>query len=211
MESDDPTVTELVAAAAAGDQSAWDRLVARYVPLVISVASRYRLADDDVADVSQTVWLRLVQHLGALREPQALPGWLVTTTRNECFRVLRSHQRVSPFDPLTESPADQADLRDGTAIDIDNDLLSAERRTALLAAFAELPDHHRELLLLLLADPPPSYAEISTRLGIPIGGIGPTRARAVERLRRSPALAALMRDDDADKPTSSSFTRSART
>lgn len=193
---DGPTVADLVRDAAAGDQRAWDGLVERYMPLVMSVAARYRLAEGDVADVSQTLWLRLVQSLHTLREPQALPGWIVTTTRNECFRVLRTGQRVTPYDPLTESPADRVDLRGASTADLDEELLREERHEALLAAFAELPDRHRELLLLLLADPPPSYAEISDRLGMPIGGIGPTRARAVARLRRSPALAALLGDDD---------------
>ncbi len=206
---DQPTVADLVQAAAAGDQRAWDGLVARYMPLVMSVAARYRLAEGDVADVSQTLWLRLVQNLHTLREPQALPGWIVTTTRNECFRVLRSGSRVSPYDPLTESPADRVDLRSDAQADPDEELLREERHEALLAAFAELPDRHRDLLMLLLADPPVSYAEISERLGMPIGGIGPTRARAVARLRRSPALAALLgTDDDADR--TQSFTGNAR-
>jgi RNA polymerase sigma factor (sigma-70 family) len=198
---DDPTVTDLVLAATAGDQQAWDALVERYTPLVMSVAVRYRLSDEDAADVGQTLWLRLVQHLRELREPKALPGWIVATTRNECFRVLRGRQRTQSFDPLDAGIAERAEFRGVEYIDLDADLLRAERHEALLAAFAELPEHHRQLLLLLLADPPLAYAEISRRIGIPIGGIGPTRARALERLRRCPALAALLEADRlADEP-----------
>jgi RNA polymerase sigma factor (sigma-70 family) len=194
MTEDDPGVFELVRAAATGDRRAWESLVSRYMPLVTSVAVRYRLADEDVADVSQTVWLQLVQHLNKLRTPEALPGWIVTTTRNECFRVLRVRQKTTSFDPLVEQPANLTDKRHVDQVGLDDDLLRGERHAALLTAFAELPDHHRELLVLLLADPPWSYEQISERLGMPIGGIGPTRARALDRLRRSPALTAL-RDD----------------
>jgi RNA polymerase sigma factor (sigma-70 family) len=197
MQGDDPTLTDLVKAAAAGDASSWDSIVARFSPLVLSVTARYRLADADVADVSQTLWLRLVQNLRGLREPQALPGWIVTTTRNECLRVLNFRQRLTTYDPLTESPGDRGDYRHVTQIDLAEDLLRAERHEALLLAFAELSDRDRELLLLLLADPPMSYAQISESLGMPVGAIGPTRARALERLRRSPALAALRNADDA--------------
>ncbi len=201
MNEDDPTVFELVQSAASGDRQAWESLVSRYMPLVSSVAMRYRLADEDVADVSQTVWLQLVQHLGKLRTPEALPGWIVTTTRNECFRVLRVRQKSTLFDPLVDQPANHRDNRQVDEVDLSDDLIRGERHAALLSAFAELPDHHRELIILLLADPPLSYGEISERLGMPIGGIGPTRARALERLRRSPALAALLTDDLADQIT----------
>jgi RNA polymerase sigma factor (sigma-70 family) len=196
MEGNDPTLADLVSAAAAGDPRAWDSIVVRFTPLVLSVTNRYRVAESDVADVAQTVWLRLVQNLDNLREPLALPGWISTTTRNECFRVLHSRRRLSPYDPLVESPADHGERREVTHIDLDEELLRAERHQALLAAFAELSDRHRELLVLLLEDPPLSYATISERLAMPVGAIGPTRARAVERLRSSPALAALLETDD---------------
>lgn len=206
MDGQDPDIGELVAAAAAGDQSAWDSLVDRYTPLIISVAGRYRLNTYDVADVSQTLWLRLVQHLKDLREPRALPGWIVTTTRNECLRVLRGHQRVQPFDPLVTLSGDGNGNGPPTYIDLDASLVQAERHEALLTAFAELSDTHRELLLVLLEDPPPTYADVSGRLGMPIGGIGPTRARALERLRRSPAIVALL----VDEPDQASLQRTNR-
>ena len=187
------TVAELVHAATRRDRAAWDELVLRFNPLVVSVASRFRLSEHDAADVSQTVWLRLVQHLSSLREPAALPGWIVTTTRNEALRVVRIRQRSGSFDPLLDPPRSKGPGEERR--EIDEDLISTERHEALLAAFAELSTRHRELLTLLLTDPPVSYAEISRRLEIPIGAIGPTRARALQRLRRSPALAALLETD----------------
>ena len=198
MHEDDPTLAELVAAAATGDAAAWDSLVSRFTPLVLSVTARFRLGSTDAADVSQTLWLRLLQNLRNLREPAALPGWIATTTRNECLQVVTSRRRLTSYDPLDESTVGRLEQADATSHDVAADLLRAERHAALLAAFGELSDRHRELLLLLVQDPPLSYAEISDRLGMPIGAIGPTRARAVERLRQSPTLAALQ---DSDLPT----------
>lgn len=194
VETSEHTIAELVHAAVEGEKAAWDELVVRFNPLVMSVAARYRMSEHDAADVSQTLWLRLIQHLSALREPAALPGWIVTTTRNECLRVLRIRQRTGSFDPLLDPPRSRGPAADES--DIDDDLMREERHEALLVAFAELNPRHRELLTLLLHDPPVSYADISDRLGIPIGAIGPTRARALQRLRRSPALAALLTADN---------------
>jgi RNA polymerase sigma factor (sigma-70 family) len=175
---------ELVRAAAAGDQRAWNDLVEKFAGLVWGVARKHRLNDSDAADVCQATWLRLVEHLGNLREPEAVAGWLVTTARRECLRVLRESDRQIPVDVATE-----IDLRaDVTLPDADAGLLEHERAEALREAFAGLPPSCRALLAMLLADPPHSYIEISEALGMPIGSIGPTRARALERLRRSPAL-----------------------
>lgn len=185
MDTTDPLAT-LVPAAREGDQSAWNAIVDRFLPLVGAIIRRHRLSEADGDDVSQTVWLRLVEHLGALREPDALPGWIRTTTRNECLRVLAARSRTRPVDPQ-----DSGGL-DAVAGDVaDAELLAAERRQALREALAELPAGRRELLLLLLTDPPLAYDEISARLGIPIGSIGPTRARALEQLRRTRALRGL--------------------
>jgi DNA-directed RNA polymerase specialized sigma24 family protein len=91
---DDPRVIALVSRAASGDQGAWNDLVERYAPLVWSICSRYRLCSQDIEDVGQTVWLRLVEQLGKLRAPAALPGWIATTTQRECVRVLRAACRL---------------------------------------------------------------------------------------------------------------------
>jgi len=180
--------TVLVAAAVRGDQSAWNDLVERYTPLVMSVIRRYRLPDQDAADVNQTLWLRLVEHLDEIREPRALTQWIITTTRNECLRLLRSVRRTRPFDPQQA-----ADLADGAAeTELDAELLKAERLQILREAFAQLPGHCQAVLALLVADPPMSYAEISKRLDMPLGSIGPTRARCLDKLRDCPAIVAFV-------------------
>ena len=192
--SDVVTNTELVNAAAKGDQGAWDLIVKRYLPLVYSVIGKFGLSRSDAQDVNQTVWLRLVEHLDDIRDPGALPGWIGVTTRNEALRLLRSRRRtvqVAPmgsqvFDDQPQSPS------------IDEDLLRSERRQVLREALAELPQKQRELLLLLVADPPVSYSEISKRLAIPMGSIGPTRARCLKRLRATSTLKAFL-PSDADK------------
>jgi RNA polymerase sigma factor (sigma-70 family) len=184
---DECSVSDLVAAALDGDQSSWNRLVDRYTPLVLSVVRRHRLQGSDAEDVVQTVWLRLIEHLDRIREPAALPGWIVTTARNECLHVIRSHKAVSPVDLAEQGWPEGA----GNPA-VDSDLLEAERHEALLAALAELPDRQRALLLLLIEDPPLSYEEISRRLGLPVGSIGPTRARALARVRAHEAMRALL-------------------
>jgi RNA polymerase sigma factor (sigma-70 family) len=178
------TVIALTMAAQKGDHGAWRALVDRYTPLVAAVILGFRLQRSDAEDVVQTVWLRLVEHLGELREPRALPKWIVVTTRNECLRAINGTRRLRPFDPA-RAP-ERADRVDGERVD--DRLLEVERHEVLLAAIAELPEHQRDLLLLLLADPPVPYSEIAERLGIPRGSIGPTRARALERLRESPVI-----------------------
>ncbi|GIE78775.1 RNA polymerase sigma factor [Actinoplanes philippinensis] len=184
-------VTDLVAAAVDGDEAAWKDLVARFTPLVASVAHGFRLHGTDVDDVAQTVWLRLLEHLGELREPRALPMWIITTSRNECLRQVRATQRTRPYDPLADTHAGDEPLSAAPAGDPDEHLIRVARHQALLAGLAVLPDHQRELLLLLIEDPQPSYAEISRRLNIRIGSIGPTRARALERLRACPHISGM--------------------
>lgn len=175
---------DLVGRAVAGEQTAWDALVDRYGRLVLNICRSYRLGDADVHDVSQTVWLRLVEHLAHLRKPDALPGWLATTTRRHCLLLLRTTSRH----PVHELPGDDqlVDEED----EPDEAVLRAERQAALRAAFSELPPRHQDLLRLLMADPPFPYHEISRRLGLPVGSIGPTRARCLDKLRTSPALTA---------------------
>src|SRR5437773_12217668 len=183
---DDPSVIALVARVGDGDQDAWDELIERYSPLVWSICARYQLSRQDVADVGQNVWLLLVEQLGKLREPAALPGWLATTTARECLRVVTA---ASKAERLGTGLDDSVVFVDDTVID--EEILVAERNAALRAAFAELPPRCQRLLSMLLSDPPHSYAELHAKLGIPVGSIGPQRARCLERMRRSSALAAL--------------------
>lgn len=184
MDDGEYPITSLVDAAAAGDERAWHEIVDRYAPLLASVIRRFRLTTAEAQDVAQTVWLRLVEHLGSLREPRALPMWIITTAKRESLRYLAGRRQTLPYDPLDPSwlatSAEDADA--------DAELLRAERHEALLAGLAELPARQRDLLLLLVEDPPLSYAHISQRTGIPVGSIGPTRGRALERLRRTFAV-----------------------
>jgi RNA polymerase sigma factor (sigma-70 family) len=190
--SDERRTAELVAAAATGDQSAWDSLVGRYSGLVWSVTRSHRLGTADAADVFQTVWLRLVEHLDRLREPDHVGGWLAATARHECLRVLRSASRELPDEDVAlardagtgrgdRSQADRLGL--APAPNPEAAVLASEERAALLAAYGRLSDRCRELLGLLVCDPPQSYAEISASLDMPIGSIGPTRGRCLTALR----------------------------
>ena len=193
---DDSVVMDLVTRARGGDVRAWDTLVERYAPLIWSICRKYRLGPADAEDVGQSGWLRLVAQLDKLREPAALPGWLVTTTRRECGRLVRAahgpHAVIYP--PSAETiPDEQAGA-------VEQDLLAAERHAALRQAFADLPPHGQRLIAMLAADPPVPYAEISARLGIAVGSIGPTRRRCLDKMRRHPAIAALTGADPGPGP-----------
>jgi RNA polymerase sigma factor (sigma-70 family) len=194
----DPVIVDLVRRARAGDQGAWDEIVERFAPLVWGICRRHRLSVADADDVGQSLWLGLLEHLDALRDPAALPGWIATTTRRECLKVHDdARRRRSPVDP---AGADDDVLgADPTAPPVDEGLLVEERRAAVRAAFAGLAPQCRRLLALLVSDPPLPYARIAEVLGVPVGGLGPTRARCLEKLRRSEALAAFLDRDAADR------------
>jgi RNA polymerase sigma factor (sigma-70 family) len=183
---DDPSVILLVTRAQTGDQQAWNALVERYAPLVWSICRRYQLGGADASDAGQNVWLRLVDQLGNIRDPAALPGWLATTTRRECNRVLRARSSQAAVAILAAEniSSEQTDLAE-------QQLLTAERHAALREAFADLPPRCRRLIAMLIEDPPVPYATISAELGIPIGSIGPTRRRCLDILRQHPAITAL--------------------
>jgi RNA polymerase sigma factor (sigma-70 family) len=185
---DDSSVVALVNRVGDGDQEAWNEIIERYSPLVWSICLRFELTRQDIDDVGQSVWLLLVENIGSLREAAALPGWLATTTRRECLRVVRAGRR---HDHAGLPPEDQMPL-DPDDTTIEQELILAERNAALRAAFAELPQRCHQLLSMLISDPPPAYAQISDALGIPVGSIGPTRARCLDRLRQSPHLVGVL-------------------
>jgi RNA polymerase sigma factor (sigma-70 family) len=174
-----------VRAAADGDTAAWDALVAQFGGLVWSITRAHRLSDADAADVSQTTWLRLVEHLDRIRNPERVGSWLAATARNECLRVLRLSGRHvlvgDDFDAVDEDTPSAA-----------AELFLAERDAALWRAFQALPPRCRALLQVIVASPAPSYEELSAALEMPIGSIGPTRARCLERLRRHPDIAGIL-------------------
>jgi len=182
---DIPEVGRLVRASAAGDEAAWNALVRRFTPLVMAVIRSCRLAPADAEDVCQTVWLRLVENLDGLREPEALPGWLRQTTMHECSRQRQRGWRTVPVDPHSGAPMNQP----GTE-DIETAIMRAELRQALRDGLAELPERDQALLrLYALAEP---YKEVTELLQMKMGSIGPTLGRCLDKLRQTDALRAYL-------------------
>jgi len=175
---DSSDLADLVVGAAAGEQKAWDELVDRFAGLVWHVARSHRLGDADASDVAQTVWLRLVESLPRLREPAAVGGWLATTTRHECLRVLRLTGREVPDDSSAMVDIPSLDASPESVVEL------AEDRHRVRVALDRLSDRCRTLLRALAYSPDDSYAEVSVALGMPVGSIGPTRSRCLEHLRR---------------------------
>jgi RNA polymerase sigma factor (sigma-70 family) len=175
----DVEVAELVRAAGAGDQGAWNSLVDRYSGLVWHIARGHRLGDADASDVAQTVWLRLVESLPRLREPAAVGGWLATTARNESLRLLRRSGReiVEADLGLEATPADDSYSPEAV-------VEAHERRDLVRHALDQLPLRCQTLLRALAFSPDDSYADISAALDMPVGSIGPTRGRCLDRLRQ---------------------------
>ncbi|MDH4307049.1 MAG: sigma-70 family RNA polymerase sigma factor [Acidimicrobiia bacterium] len=172
----DQPVSELLQRAAEGDRVAWRSIVDRYHRLVWSVIRGYRLDSSAAEDVFQTVWQRLIENCGRIRDPERLPGWLATTTRNEALRVLRHQKRQIP----SEFEYDVADRLAGS---VDDSLVESETQRAALVAFGRLPDDAQVLLRLFCSDPPLDYQTISELSGRPVGSLGPTRARILDKLR----------------------------
>jgi RNA polymerase sigma factor (sigma-70 family) len=168
----------LVAAAAAGEAQAWSQLINRYAVLIRSVCRSHRLGEADADDVAQLTWLRAVEHIGRLRDPDRFGAWVGTTARHECLRVLRGRKRFVPTADEVQNPLY------ATHVDEDEIERAEERRAAVRQALGALPPRQRTLLRLLHAEDAPSYEAIGSALGMPVGSIGPTRGRALERLRQ---------------------------
>lgn len=175
----DDDLADLVRRAAEGEQAAWNAIVARFERLVYATIRGLRLGAADTEDVWQTTWLRLAEHIGRLREPQALGGWLAQTARHEGYRMLRLRARELATDDA-EGGAEIA-ASDPSA---EAGIVAEEEQTAVWRSLHQLSDACQRLLRVLSVDPPPSYEEVSAALEMPIGSIGPTRARCLEKLRR---------------------------
>ena len=174
----------MIRAANDGDEAAWGTIVDRFTGLVWATARAHRLPPSDAADVAQTTWLRLVENLDRIKDPERLGGWLATTARRECLRHIRLQGRelVAAEDFLFEAPSEDP---------VEQRLITRERHTALRRAFARVNERCQALLRLLAAPESPSYDEIASALGMPIGAIGPTRSRCLDQLRRTPELVGL--------------------
>ena len=180
-----PPNAALVAAARDGDRAAWEALLERHDRVIASVCRAHRLSDADAADVRQTTWLRALEHLYRLQDPDRIHAWLATVARHECLRLLRHAARVRPYDEeVLQRQSDASAVPDAH-------LLASERRAAVRGAVTSLRRQDRVLLGLLYSEPAPSYADIGRRLRMPVGSIGPTRGRVLERLRRHAPLAEL--------------------
>jgi RNA polymerase sigma factor (sigma-70 family) len=174
----------LIRAANDGDEGAWASIVDRFSGLVWATARAHRLSAADAADVVQTTWLRLVEHLDRIHNPEGLGAWLATTARHECLRLIRLRGR--------ELATDESGMFDAPTDDpVDKRLITRERDRALARALRTIGERCQALLRMLAAPDPPSYEEIGAALGMPIGAIGPTRARCLDKLRRSPDLVGL--------------------
>jgi RNA polymerase sigma factor (sigma-70 family) len=183
MEAAETTV--LVRRAAQGDRMAWDDLVVEYAGLVGAVVRSFRLREAQAADAAQMTWLRLVEHLTDIREPERLAGWLRTTARRVCLETIRESGREQLTD-WSDEPLSTAVGRYGDVEDKGPEASAVRRQQQALVrgAVATLPARHQALLALLVSLPHVSYEEISARLDMPIGSIGPTRARILARLRQ---------------------------
>jgi RNA polymerase sigma factor (sigma-70 family) len=171
------SVAELLSKAANNDREAWHSLVDRYHRLVWSVIRGFRLDSAAAEDVFQTTWQRLMENCSRIREPERLPGWLATTARNEALRVIRHQKRQVPSEF-------EYDVADPTQAGFDEVLVEDETQRAALAAFARLPEDAQQLLRLMCADPPLDYGTIAEIVGRPIGSLGPTRQRILDKLRK---------------------------
>jgi RNA polymerase sigma factor (sigma-70 family) len=175
---DTTEVAGLVRGAAAGDRRSWERLVDQFARLIWSITAEFRLAESDAADVAQTTWLRLLEHIDRIEYPDRVGSWLAATTRNECLRSLAARKRVvlaQDDEVLTAAVA--------VGPEVDERILADERDQVVRDALSQLPRRSQRLLELLMADPPTSYAEISSEMGLPVGSIGPTRGRCLAQLR----------------------------
>ena len=178
---DGDALERVVPAAAAHDDDAWGVLVRRFTARVSAVARAYRLNADDTEDVMQMTWLRLLEHIDSVRTPAAVGAWLETTARRESLRIV-TRPREQPVDEAaTPGPAVHPDPCD--------ELLRAELRGELDRAVERLPARQQQLIRMMASEAEPTYTELSDALRMPVGSIGPTRARSLRRLRGDPRLA----------------------
>jgi RNA polymerase sigma factor (sigma-70 family) len=173
---DEVSSGELVARARQNDQAAWDALIERYTGLLRSIPRSYDLGVADIADVTQTVWLRLVERLDELREPDRVATWLAVTAHRESRSTLRRRGRELPAWTVPDEAPDPDHCVERTCV-------QRERLSDVASAIRAMPEHCRRMLRFF-ALAPVTYAEVAAALDIPIGSVGPTRTRCLAGLRR---------------------------
>jgi RNA polymerase sigma factor (sigma-70 family) len=170
-------IADLLDAARGGSEDALGQITAELSPMLWHVARAAGLGADDAEDVVQTTWERLLSHLADIRVPQALIGWLVVTTKHEAWRIRSSGRRQRPADQewLTAIPDHAAGAEEQIVLD--------EQQRALWRAVGRLSAQCQELLRIVAFIPRPDYQSVSAALGMPVGSIGPTRGRCLEKIR----------------------------
>jgi RNA polymerase sigma factor (sigma-70 family) len=170
-------VSVLVRDAASGSQESWNTLVDTFAGLVWSVIRGHRFSGAEAADISQTVWLKCVENLHRVREPERFAAWIATTTRHECYRITRRSGRSVAMAEVPEIEVD--DISDGVV----SSAIAAQDRDSIAEALGLIPPRCQVLLRMLSSEPPLTYDEISETLEMPKGSIGPTRARCLRHLQ----------------------------
>ncbi|HYH29167.1 MAG TPA: sigma-70 family RNA polymerase sigma factor [Pseudonocardia sp.] len=167
---------ELLRSAGRGDDRAWSEIVRRYGAMVAAVVRSFRMQDADAHDAEQRTWLRLVEHRGAVRDPERLGGWLATTASRECLRILRENRAVV---------TDELDAVPDPVRAVEDQVVDADTVERLWSIVAALPPRGRTIMMELFAEEQRPYAEVARATGIPIGSLGPSRARLIDRVRRT--------------------------
>lgn len=169
-----PAHHDLLERLAAGDSAVWEYVVRAYRPCLLARASELRLRSWQRQDMEQRVWLALLQYAASIRDADCLPGWLSTTARRTALAILREEARELAVDepPEHDLPAES---------DVERYSLDRHEVRELRSAIGQLPPHQQALMAGLLDDL--TYDELASLLGVPIGSIGPTRQRALKRLR----------------------------
>ncbi|MGH2841293.1 MAG: RNA polymerase sigma factor [Solirubrobacteraceae bacterium] len=176
----DRELVVLVLGARRGNDVAWERLIDRFDPMLRKVARSFRLSSADIDDVVQETWVLLHSHIGGLREPAAVAGWLATTVRRRSLRLLQSQAR--------EQLVDNPDLGATDEHSPETAVLESERHEAFMRAVEALPERQRRVVTLLVTQPKLDYQRLGELLEMPVGSIGPTRARGLARLERDHEL-----------------------
>lgn len=186
VEIKERTDSELIAACLEGSHEAWEALIKRYQRLIYSIPFKARLSPDDAADIFQSVCLKLYEKLDTLRDHQKISSWLITTTSRECWRASARRRREAPPASDSEEEFDSHKEIPATGLLADEESELIERQQIVREAVEALPERCRDLVTMLFYEKDDlSYVDIAARMGMPVASVGPTRARCLEKLKKS--------------------------